>query len=212
MLFRSCPLTTELCRSTRPPERRLADGTRSRCHFESSAPTPAHEDRTRPSPASGAATVLVVTGLCKTFKVPSGRAWFGRSNSVVALDDVALELRHGETLAIVGESGSGKSTLARCIAGLLVPSRGSIRFAGEPLGNRRSLMQHRHVQIVFQNPDAALNPLQTVEQIIARPLKLYGLRRGVAVAERVAELLNLVRLGERFMRRAQAADVVVHIV
>ncbi|MEI8634795.1 ATP-binding cassette domain-containing protein [Vibrio sp. PP-XX7] len=80
----------------------------------------------------------------------------------------------------MGESGSGKSTLAKSIAGLLPPALGSMRFHGEELSGElayRQKDQYRKIQMVFQNADTALNPMQTVGQLIGRPLKAYfGLR------------------------------------
>lgn len=113
------------------------------------------------------------------------------------LHAVSFPVTRGHTVAIVGESGSGKSTLARCIAGLLPPRQGAIRFEGHPLppGYRqrpRELL--RRIQVVHQMPDTALNPRQTLRQAIERPLTLYRGLRGRRRDARVRELLDMVEL------------------
>jgi peptide/nickel transport system ATP-binding protein len=113
------------------------------------------------------------------------------------LDDIHLTLRRGQTIGVIGESGSGKTTLARVIAGLVAPARGQVLFDGRPLPAtvaQRSADQLRRIQIVFQMADTALNPSQTVERILARPLELYRGLKGDAARKRVAQILDLVQL------------------
>ena len=110
-----------------------------------------------------------------------------------AVQDVSFAMRGGEILGIVGESGSGKSTAARALVGL-VPYTGTLRHAGRPLG-RMDRAYRRAVQIVFQNPDASLNPRQTVGTILSRPLALYG------GPGSVADLLEQVALPAAFANR-----------
>jgi ABC-type glutathione transport system ATPase component len=98
---------------------------------------------------------------------------------VHALDDVSLSVREGETLGNVGESGCGKTTLARCIVRLLQPTAGRIRFRGRDIttARRRELRPlRREFQMVFQDPQASLNPRKRVGQIVGLPLRLRGLR------------------------------------
>jgi peptide/nickel transport system ATP-binding protein len=124
-------------------------------------------------------------------------AGYQQAESARALEHVSLALAPRETLGIVGESGSGKTTLARCIVGLHEPSGGSIEFAGAAVPARarhRSADVRRRIQIVFQNPDGSLNPRQSVEQIVGRPLQQFLGLRGPELAARVRELLELVRL------------------
>ena len=107
-------------------------------------------------------------------------------------------------MALVGESGSGKSTIARCIAGLHVPSAGSITFDQQPLAGAarvRSLEQRRRIQIVFQNPFASLNPRQRVRASIERPLRVLRKLSRAAAGQEVAELLERVRLPSRLAER-----------
>jgi peptide/nickel transport system ATP-binding protein len=105
-------------------------------------------------------------------------------------------------LGIVGESGSGKSTIARAIAGI-ADFDGAISFDGRTVSARREIDRsyRRAAQIVFQHPDSSLNPRQRVGDIIARPLKLYGLAKGRAIEERITELLAQVRLPAEFAQR-----------
>jgi peptide/nickel transport system ATP-binding protein len=144
---------------------------------------------------------LQAVGLEKAFR-PRLRLPFGPQRSTVrAVDDVTLEIHAGQTLAVVGESGSGKSSLARCVAGLLLPDAGAIRLEDTVLAAQvqaRLRAQQQAVQFIFQNPDAALNPHWTVEQIVGRPLTLYGLERDAkALRRRVVEQLESVQLGQR---------------
>lgn len=121
--------------------------------------------------------------------------------------DVDLQLARGETLALVGESGSGKSTVARAIVGLIEQQSGTLRFDGEPLPHRlveRSRELKRRIQLVYQSPDVALNPMHTVGEIIGRPVEFYfGIHKD-KVRERVLELLRLTELPEVFIDRKPA--------
>jgi peptide/nickel transport system ATP-binding protein len=122
----------------------------------------------------------------------------------VALKDISVRVEPSTTLAVVGESGSGKSTLARVITGLLPPTTGEIRLRGERLPARlkdRTKDQLRRLQLIYQMPDVALNPRQTIEEIIGRPLSFYFGRRGQERRRRVEELLDSVELPKAFARR-----------
>ena len=129
------------------------------------------------------------------------------SNGFKVLKDISLHLPKGQTLAVVGESGSGKSTLARVITGLLPPSSGSIQFAGETLPSSyraRTKKDLRRVQLVYQMADTAMNPRQTVRDIIGRPLTFYEGIRGAKKTARVAELLERIEMGKGFIDRYPA--------
>ncbi|HEY0120796.1 MAG TPA: ABC transporter ATP-binding protein [Rhizobium sp.] len=116
--------------------------------------------------------------------------------------DVTLEIRKGELLGVVGESGSGKSTIAKVLAGLQ-DFEGKLQFDGKTLTGRSQIDRayRRRVQIVFQHPDASLNPRQKIGTIIGRPLKLYGIVPPEQVAARVAQLLEMVRLPADYAKR-----------
>jgi peptide/nickel transport system ATP-binding protein len=114
--------------------------------------------------------------------------------AALVLNDVSLTLKRGETLAVVGESGSGKSTLARVIAGLLPPKEGTISFGGVPLHSdyrKRKPDDLRRIQLIYQLPDVALNPRQTVAEAIGRPLQHYF---GMGGAERRKEIDRMLEL------------------
>jgi peptide/nickel transport system ATP-binding protein len=131
----------------------------------------------------------------------------GYSNGFKVLFDVSLHLPKGQTLAIVGESGSGKSTLARVITGLLPPQEGSISFDGKPLSKAlkgRSNDDLRRIQLIYQMADTAMNPRQTVRDIIGRPLTFYYGLRGAAKTARVKELLEQIEMSNGFVDRYPA--------
>ncbi|WP_170577334.1 ABC transporter ATP-binding protein [Ruegeria arenilitoris] len=123
------------------------------------------------------------------------------------LHNVNVELHPGQTLAVVGESGSGKSTLARVITGLLPPRDGEITFAGRKLSGDlkgRTREDLRELQMIYQMADVAMNPRQTVGTIIGRPLEFYFNMRGAEKRKRIIELLDEIKLGEKFMDRYPA--------
>lgn len=199
------------CRDSAPPLRAVLPNHRSRCHFH---PGEVELRTTAPGPETRRVASGEIPPGRPRLEIVAVRKVFGRQTMlrlgrartpVLAVDDVTLEIPPGRTLAVVGESGSGKSTLARCVAGLILPDAGNIRLEGAVLPSdvrRRSRPQQQAVQFVFQNPDAALNPHWTVEQIIARPLQLYGERRsGVELRTQVIGLLEAVKLGERYLAR-----------
>lgn len=113
------------------------------------------------------------------------------------LHGVSVRLRRGTNLAIVGESGSGKSTLARVLVGLLPPVRGRMEFRGKPLHQRldaRTADERKEIQLIYQLPDVAMNPRQTVAEIVGRPAEVFcGMTRQAARA-RARDLLALVDL------------------
>jgi oligopeptide transport system ATP-binding protein len=124
--------------------------------------------------------------------------------SVKAVDGVSLDIRPGETLGLVGESGCGKSTLGRSILRLTEPTSGQVLFRGQDLAHlspRRMREQRRHLQIIFQDPYASLNPRMTVGQIVGEPLETFGLARGSEAETRVQELLETVGLSKRYIKR-----------
>ncbi|WP_087000887.1 ABC transporter ATP-binding protein [Rhizobium sullae] len=129
------------------------------------------------------------------------------SNGFKVLHDVSLHVPKGQTLAIVGESGSGKSTLARVITGLLPPSEGGISFNGKkltPALKERSRDELRRIQLIYQMADTAMNPRQTVRDIIGRPLTFYFGLRGAAKTARVKELLEQIEMSNGFVGRYPA--------
>jgi peptide/nickel transport system ATP-binding protein len=123
------------------------------------------------------------------------------------LDDVNLHVPPGQTLAVVGESGSGKSTLARVVTGLLPPSRGSVTFDGKVLApalKERGREELRSLQMIYQMADVAMNPRQTIRQIIGRPLTFYFGIRGAEKTRRVEELLDQIEIKRDLIDRYPA--------
>jgi oligopeptide/dipeptide ABC transporter ATP-binding protein len=143
---------------------------------------------------------MSVEALSKSFVRPRSlieRLAGQRSGVIHAVNDVSFVVHRGETLGIVGESGCGKSTLARCLVRLYLPDSGRITFDGRDvvaLGGAERRNYNRRVQMVFQDPYGSLNPRMTVRQTLAEAITFHDLRTGNGVGERVAELLDLVRL------------------
>ncbi len=120
------------------------------------------------------------------------------------LFDVGIKLPRGRTVAVVGESGSGKSTAARVITGLLPPSEGSVMFNADSLPaelKNRTREQLQKIQMIYQMADVAMNPRQTVREIIGRPLEFYLGMKGDLNRSRTIELLELIDLDESFIDR-----------
>ena len=136
--------------------------------------------------------LLTATGLRKHFPV-KGRG----GKSVRAVDGVSFTVRRGETLGIVGESGSGKSTLGRLMLGLHQPTSGSVRFEGVDLARLSAVAMRklrRHMQPIFQDPYASLNPRFTIAETLAEPLLLHHKATRHNADAKVCELLGQVGL------------------
>ena len=151
--------------------------------------------------AVGPPPVLAATGVSVSY-THAGR-------SMTALDDLTLTIGPGEVVGVVGESGSGKSTLLRALAGLLAPRAGTLEVNGAVVpwpSGRRSQDIRREIQIVFQNPDASLNPRQSVGAILDHPLRKFrpGLDRNQR-AHRIREVFGQLRLSPDLLERYPAA-------
>jgi oligopeptide transport system ATP-binding protein len=123
---------------------------------------------------------------------------------VKAVDGVTIDIYPGETLGLVGESGCGKSTLGRAVLRLTEPTGGQVLFRGAVLANlsQREMREHRkHLQMIFQDPYASLNPRMTVGQIIGEPIETFRLATGRERDERVQQLMETVGLNKRFIKR-----------
>jgi peptide/nickel transport system ATP-binding protein len=190
-----CALAQDRCRSESPPFFDVGDLRTARCFYHELAP---ELPRATPSSTPALATdgiggpLVEVEHLSKTF-----------AGGVQALAGVDLVVHRGETLGLVGESGSGKTTLARVLLGLIPPDPSSVvTLEGKPLSpdaRRRPREVLRALQIVFQNPDSALNRRHSVRSLISRPLtRLAGLS-GKALQDRLAELIASVRLEDRHL-------------
>ncbi|MBT7758572.1 MAG: ABC transporter ATP-binding protein, partial [Rhodospirillaceae bacterium] len=160
---------------------------------------------------NSAAPLLSVDGLVRHFDVsaPFLNRLFERLDRsyVKAVDGIGFDIGRGETFSLVGESGCGKSTVARLIVGLYQPTAGSIKYEGVEIGPSEAAQDRKrmqpHMQMIFQDPYASLNPRWRVADIVAEPLRVRGLLSGKReILGRVGDLLSQVGLspadGERF--------------
>ncbi|RWP93390.1 MAG: ABC transporter ATP-binding protein [Mesorhizobium sp.] len=191
-----CALADDRCRSELPPLYDLG-GRLSRCfhHDKAQALPRATPSDLAPVPKAAAAPVLRVARLNKTYA--------SHGHALRAVKDVSLDLRPGETLGLVGESGSGKTTFARLLLGLVPPDEGgTIELEGKALAPRlenRSDDQIKAMQIVFQNPDSALNRSHSIRHLIGRALKRLAGLSGKALEARLNDLVRSVRLTDRHL-------------
>ena len=207
-----CPLATDICWEERPALDLAVEGHRVRCHRwpeiqagEIKASGEGEQEALLNQ--AGRLPILEVNGIDVTYPVNrSVVEWLQRKpkQAVQAVRDLDLTAGRSETIGIVGESGSGKSSLARALIGLVERADGEAKLLGEPMAisiGERDLEALSQLQMVFQNPEEALNPYLTVAESLRRPLqRLLGLERGEA-DQRVTELLELVRLPADYARR-----------
>jgi oligopeptide/dipeptide ABC transporter ATP-binding protein len=155
---------------------------------------------TKPESQTGAETLLDVRDLSVYFDLQGGTLarLLGRDTGTIkAVDGVSLALRRGEVVGLVGESGSGKSTFGRALLGLVPATEGEILFQGEDVARmrRRRLRQiRRDIQMVFQDPNAALNPAMTVEDAVGDALRVHGMKSAAERRTFVVEALERVGL------------------
>jgi peptide/nickel transport system ATP-binding protein len=209
-----CDYVQERCRMERPELRPLPNGTFVRCHFaeviDPAAWVPSTDVR-MPVPGAAEAAgrpILEVEGLKKYYPLPGDSlrdvVGLGEPRTVKALEDASFTLHQGQTLGVVGESGSGKSTLVRTIIGLESSSGGRAEFLGLDISgdlSQRNIDLIRELQMVFQNPDATMNPAYTVGYQIARPMARFGTVPKGQIRAEVIRLLDAVRLGESYYSR-----------
>ena len=153
---------------------------------------------------NNAEIIIEAKGLKKYFPITQGIVFQKEIGAVKAVDDVNFAISSGETLGLVGESGCGKTTTGRTLIQLYRPTAGHVIFNGVDLTQLKSkeLRQMRsHMQMIFQDPFASLNPRWTISRIIAEPLKVHNVRKRGQIMDRVAELLELVRLNANYMNR-----------
>lgn len=191
-----CPIAEDICRDEEPEAQVLDGGRMSRCHFPERAPDlPRTVGEAPPERTASDRTLIDIANTSKTF-MQDGRPVF-------ALTNIDLNIKVGETVALVGESGSGKSTLAKVLLGIHLPDDGAVITLGEEeltggIGTRDP-DAIRAVQMVFQNPDSALNRRHSVRRIIGRAvqrLRGWGRRQS---EEHTRELINEVRMGAQHL-------------
>jgi peptide/nickel transport system ATP-binding protein len=208
-----CDRARDRCRLEKPDIERSGDGHLVRC-FYADSPVPAEQQAVQVAPGDadlspiGDDPILNVEGLKTYYKAKdqgfAGMAGKYKKGFVKAVDNVSLMAGKKSTLGIVGESGCGKTTLAKCIAGLVPPNAGKMDFIGIDVAKeveQRPFDMLKELQMIFQNPDATLNPRRSVGEAIARPLQLFGTVPRTEIRTEVMRLLDAVRLGEEYYDR-----------
>jgi peptide/nickel transport system ATP-binding protein len=208
-----CDRAHDRCSLESPDIERSGDGHLVRC-FYADSPDPAEQQTVQVAPVDadlstiGDDLILKVEGLKTYYKAKdqgfAGLAGKYKKGFVKAVDDVSLTAGQRSTLGIVGESGCGKTTLAKCIAGLVPPNAGNMDFIGIDVAKeveQRPTDMLQELQMIFQNPDATLNPRRSVGEAIARPLQLFGTVPQTEIRNEVLRLLDAVRLGEEYYGR-----------
>ena len=198
-----CGLAEDRCRTEAPPMYEIGGGRGSRCHFHERAQSVPSGDDRRGAPERPRGPRPPIRGsrssACATRARPSTSA----ARPSAACTASISTSRPGETVGLVGESGSGKTTLARVIIGLTAPDDGAeVELDGHPVASlapRRSTADQKALQIVFQNPDSALNRRHSVRRLISRSLSKLGGYSGDQLKERLLALVKSVRLPERYL-------------
>jgi peptide/nickel transport system ATP-binding protein len=208
-----CPFANNRCNQSNPPLSTLSETNgqqRVRCHhwqqvlaipFEQALQQGMHQIR----PIDTAQPLMTVQDVAIRYEQ---HTWFDRLRRIApsphTVSAMNITLYKGETLALVGESGSGKSTILRTIAGLKTPINGTITFDDFDLtitAQKRPVDLRKRIQIIFQNPDASLNPSHTVRTILERPLRLYFTLTPTEREQRLHTLLARVRLSPHYLER-----------
>jgi peptide/nickel transport system ATP-binding protein len=188
-----CPFVVEACTTSVPELRPIATAHHVRCIRAEEIGTWDISRGTVPDadPDRKREVILSVEGL---------NVFYGRKHVVY---DVSFDLAKAEVVALVGESGSGKTTISRSVGGLHKDWTGTINFEGDSLAKsarQRSATNRKRLQYIFQNPYLSLNPRLTIEQIVKRPMVLFGIASGKEATERVVDLLDQVALGPRMLK------------
>jgi peptide/nickel transport system ATP-binding protein len=213
-----CDYAREACRRERPALRQITPDHWSRCLFSEEIdpsqwipsadilPDVAITDGPDSSDANG--SILEVDALRTYYRhsssSPLSLFGLGKKEYVKAVDGVSFQVQRGLTLGVVGESGCGKSTLVKALIGLEDISGGKAQFLGFDLAqkaNARDRSLVRELQMVFQNPDATLNPIYTVGQQIERPLRRFKVVPRNQVRNEVIRILRDVKLDEHYYER-----------
>jgi peptide/nickel transport system ATP-binding protein len=204
-----CRFVQARCHEAQPPLFRTdSEEHRAACYFWETLPTPDafRESGILRARSAGNDVALATRDVKIHFQVRSFWDVVTRRPTapVRAVDGLSLTVRRGETVGLVGESGSGKTTFGKALVRLYDPTSGTITFGGADVATmdaRQERAFRKQVQFIFQNPDSALNPRKRVGEIVARPLRLYGLAAEREIPGRVAALLELVQLRPEFADR-----------
>jgi len=205
-----CELVEEACKEERPPLIEIENGHLTACRRHEElikiGDVVADTRDSHDEESELGELVLEARNIKKYFPVIGGLSsiFGGKRSEVKAVDDMSVRMRRSFTMGIVGESGCGKTTFARCIMGLEEATSGEIELEGELLPYsvaKRSWTTLRKMQMVFQNPDASLNPQHAAGESVGRPLILLRAMNRKQVKERVKELFQAVNLPEDFINR-----------
>jgi peptide/nickel transport system ATP-binding protein len=209
-----CDYARDVCRDERPPLRQLGRHHVSRCLFAEQIDPHGWQPPTDviplapAQPAGEPGPILKVSALKTYYRHPDSSplslVGLGKQEYVKAVDGVTFSLPRGRTLGVVGESGCGKSTLIKTIIGLEDMSGGKAEFIGFDLGRRaskRDLDVIQELQMVFQNPDATMNPSYSIGKQIERPLRRFKIVPPGQVRDEVIRLLRAVKLDEHYYDR-----------
>lgn len=190
-----CPVASETCHTDKPPVVELRSGHWTRCHHPDRIDQVPEAEAVASEHVVGDSEIIGVRGVSKTFRQ--------RSGDVPALVSIDLGFAQGETLGLVGESGSGKSTLAKTMMGVHEPDAGGdITLRGTPMATKatdRKDESIQAIQMVFQNPDSALNRSWTVRRILTRAVtKLTGIS-GADADKRAVDIAHAMQLSDRHL-------------
>lgn len=205
-----CDFVKDVCQSSVPELEIRKSERKVRCHFRADELEFVGEKRNqvRGSKENSNQPLLYLKNIGISY---GKKSFFSRflskknESQVLTVDGISFSLNQGETIGIVGESGSGKSTILRAIVGMLPPSKGEMKMTGDyeldcP-SDDRSLECKKDIQMIFQNPDSALNPRKTVAEIISAPLELYFGVDHESARSTAVELLRSVRLTPEYLDR-----------
>ncbi|MEV6904595.1 ABC transporter ATP-binding protein [Amycolatopsis sp. NPDC051372] len=190
-----CELATDRCHTEMPPAESLGTDHAVSCFHHDRTRTVGEVEQFSATERTTEEVLLEVRNLTKRYRTGG--------HEFTAVSDVSFDLHRGEVFGLVGESGSGKTTIAKCIAGMTHPSEGTLQFEDVTLSKRPGRAEQtmrRKIQMVFQNPDNALNPRHPVRRILSRAVTLLNDRlRGRGREDRVEELTSSVRLEPRHL-------------
>ncbi|MEA9392090.1 ATP-binding cassette domain-containing protein [Acerihabitans sp. TG2] len=151
--------------------------------------------RTLPHIAGNGDIALELCALSRSFRL--NRGLFKAPGEILAVDNVSLRIRRGETLGLVGESGCGKSTLAKMLLGLLVPTAGNVLIEGREINTVDRREMSAHIQPIFQDPYSSLNPRRTVSDVVEVALRLHNIGTPAERKKQVRDMLERVGMPSR---------------